>query len=125
MLRVDWTRHFQPAPGAKGKEPKDPVPCVFESREHAEAIYTLRVDLGQKLFVKGDRHLPDVHERVGYMGDDRRQNGTDKPSELSPFGDVIDDEDEPTGLEGWTLKKELAAWREAAQPQASTRKEAA
>lgn len=106
---MDWTEHFQPAAELIDDPRPLPVPVVFEGKEHSILVLQLRERLGQQLLHPRDDYLAGIHDRVGYQGEDRRSNGTDLPTELSPFGEVVDD-DEPA-IEGWDLKEELEDFR--------------
>jgi len=107
---VDWIAHFQP-PRDPDDDPRPwPAPVVFEGKDHAILVLQLRERLGHRLISPQDHYLPLIHDRVGYQGEDRRANGTDRPTELSPFGEVVDDDDD-SGLDGWTLQDELEEFR--------------
>lgn len=108
---MDWIDQFQPAAPSDDDARSPATPVVFESKAHALIILDLRERAGQQIVNPEDKALAEVHDRVGYQGDDRRDNGTDKPTELSPFGDVIDDDDGYDALQGWNLKEELEDFR--------------
>lgn len=90
--------------------PKAPL-AIVTRHEDRVVLFALRASLGQDLFANLI-DLTDVHDRVGFAGDDRNANGTDKPAELvviDPFDEFADDD--PDLPEGW-LEEELAASRE-------------
>lgn len=106
---ADWTPAFQPTVKPDENKRTWPAPVVFENRAHRLEVLEERAERGQHLWHPEDRDLPEVHDRVGYLGDDRRCNGTDTTPELGLY-DAFD-EDPPASLPLDWLKMELADFR--------------
>lgn len=74
---------------------------------------------------QNDMDLSMVHDRIGWMGSDRRANGTDEDPELVVHDALDEFADDHADLpDGW-LEQELAEFRERHAPQTIQFKEAA
>lgn len=109
MDHFDWTQAFQPAEIPDKNTRTWPAPVVFENRDHRLEVLEERAENFQHLWHPEDKDLPEVHDRVGYRGSDRRANGTDTTPELDVY-DAFDD-DPPTELPPGWLDMELADFR--------------
>lgn len=88
----------------------EPARAQLNQQERVEILAAraaLGVDLWCGLDWCGPLDPTAVNDRLGWQGDDRRANGTDKPAEIAdPLDEFADD-----GQDGPTWEEDLAAWR--------------